>query len=238
MFVPGHYRVTDDAWHRRIIGDHPLVTLVTNGETLPYATRLPAVVAPDQPASGPLVGTEIYGHLNRANPHWAALRDGTRARLMFDGPSAFVTPAVYNEDPAAPTWDFAVVHLCGRIQPIPHAEETLAVVRWTAERLEHRFGDGWDQTSSVDYFRRILPGVGAFRLHVESVEALFKLSQEKNADVQESVIRRYEADESGTGWPLARLMRGFGIGHSGGVGVGAAAAGDGAGERGAGGCPF
>ena len=99
------------------------------------------------------------------------------------------------------------MHVCGRLRLIRGREETLEVVRWTAARLEDRFGAGWDQTSSVDYFRRIVDGVGAFRLTIESVEALFKLSQEKPADVQESVIRRYEADPSGAGWPIARLMR-------------------------------
>jgi hypothetical protein len=44
------------------------------------------------------------------------------------------------------------------------------------------------------------------------VEALFKLSQEKPADVQESVIQRYEADPNGAGRPIARLMREAGMG--------------------------
>jgi transcriptional regulator len=187
MFVPGQYRVDEHAWHRRIVAEHPLATLVTNGDPVPHGTRLPALVAPGQPESGPLVGTEVYGHLNRANPHWKALLGGTAARLMFDGPNAFVSPSVY--------------------------QETLAVVRWTAERLEQRFGAGWDPSSSIDYFRRLLPAVGAFRLRIDAVEAMFKLSQEKDVEVQESVIRRYEDDEGGAARPLARLMREVGIGH-------------------------
>lgn len=216
MFVPSQYRTEDGNWHRWIIDGYPLATLTTNGETTPYATRLPALVAPGEPESGPLAGTEIVGHLNRANPHWKALADGTPARLMFDGPGGFVTPAVYRQDPAAPTWNFAAVHVCGRIQLIWDVEQTLGVVRWTAERLEQRFGAGWDQASSVDYFRRILPGVGGFRLRIESVEAMFKLSQEKPADTQESVIRHYEAAENGAGRPIGRLMRKAGMGHPGG----------------------
>ena len=88
MFVPSHYRIKDEDWHRRIIDGHPLATLTTNGTTVPLATRLPALVAPGEPESGPLAGTEILGHLNRANPHWKALTDGTYARLMFDGRAA------------------------------------------------------------------------------------------------------------------------------------------------------
>jgi transcriptional regulator len=214
MFVPSQYRARDEQWHRRIIDGNPLATLVTNGASAPWATRLPALLAMGAPASGPLVGTELLGHMNRANPHWGALTDGTPARVMFDGPGGFVTPAVYHTDPAAPTWDFAAVHVCGTIRLVRGLEGTLQIVRWTAENLEERFGAGWDCTSSIDYFRRILPGVGAFRLTIESVEAMFKLSQEKPAEIQESVIKRYEADPSGAYWPLARLMRDFGIGQA------------------------
>jgi len=214
VFVPSQYRAPDEEWHRRIVGEHPLATLVTNGEFAPWATRLPSLVGPGEPDSGPLAGVELVGHMNRANPHWRSLTDGTPGRLMFDGPGGFVTPVAYHEDPAAPTWNFAAVHVCGRIRPVRDAEETLHIVRWTAERLEDRFGAGWDSTSSIDYFRRILPGVGAFRLTVESVEAMFKLSQEKTGAVQESVIKRYEADRTGAYWQLARLMREFGMGQA------------------------
>ncbi len=214
MFVPSHYVIQDETWHRRIIDGYPLATFTTNGATAPLASRLPALIAAGEPVTGPLVGTDLVGHLNRANPHWKSLTDGVYARLMFDGPGGFVTPAVYPEDPSAPTWNFAAVHVCGRVQLIDGLAETLEVVRWTAARLEERFGAGWDQTASVDYFRQIVPGVGAFRLSIESVEALFKLSQEKPADVQESLIQRYEADASGAGWPIARLMRATGMGRS------------------------
>jgi transcriptional regulator len=213
MFVPRQYRARDETWHRRIIDGHPLATLVTNGEFEPYATRLPALIAPGQPQSSPLVGIEFVGHMNRANPHWKSLADGTRARLMFDGPGGFVTPAAYHTDPAAPTWNFAAVHVCGRLRLVRDLEETLRIVRWTAASLEQRFGEAWDQTSSLGYFRQIVPGVGAFRLVAASVQAMFKLSQEKSTEVQESVIKRYEADGSGTYWPLARLMREYGMGQ-------------------------
>jgi transcriptional regulator len=214
MFVPRQYQASDEKWHRRVISDHPLATLVTNGEVEPYATRLPALIAPGQPESSPLVGVEFVGHMNRANPHWKALSDGTPARLMFDGPGGFVTPAAYHTDPAAPTWNFAAVHVRGRLRLVHDREESLRIVRWTAASLEERFGEAWDQTSSLDYFRQIVPGVGAFRLVAGSVEAMFKLSQEKSAEVQESVIKRYEADSSGVYWPLARFMREYGMGHS------------------------
>jgi transcriptional regulator len=211
MFVPTLY-LADEIWHRRIIRDHPLATLVTNGAFAPYATRLPALIAPGTPEETPLKDIEIIGHMNRANPHWSALADGTPARLMFDGPSGFVTPAAYRTEPASPTWDFIAVHVTGRLRLVRGREKTLQVVCWTAQTLESRFGEKWDHASSIGYFREILPGVGAFRMEIDSVEGMFKLSQEKPREIQESVIRWFESDRTGAHGRLARLMREFGIG--------------------------
>jgi transcriptional regulator len=214
MFVPAIYRSDDGAWQRRIMRDHPLATLVSNGEHVPYATRLPSLIRPGTTAGRPLIGAELIGHMNRANPHWASLTDGMRAGILFDGPGGYVTPAIYRIDPAAPTWDFISVHVHGRLKLITNREETLQVVRWTAQALEDRFGDNWDQASSIDYFRQIISGVGAFYLDIDSVDAMFKLSQEKAPEVQRSVIQRFMADGGGNGRQLAELMCDFGIGSS------------------------
>jgi transcriptional regulator len=208
------YRVEDSGWQRRIVDEHPLATLVSNGESVPYATHLPSLVRPGTPEEMPLAGAELVGHMNRANPHWASLAAGMRVRMIFGGPGGYVTPAVYQTDPAAPTWDFISIHVHGRLCLVDDREETLQIVRWTADTLEQRFGDKWDSTSSVSYFRQILPGVGAFRVRIESVDAMFKLSQEKPTEIQESVIQRFEQNDRGTDRQLARIMREIGLGNS------------------------
>jgi transcriptional regulator len=208
------YQSPGEQWHRRIMREHPLATLATNGEYTPYATHVPSLLLPDTPEEHPLVGAELIGHMNRANPHWKALSDGMPARMMFDGPGGYVTPVVYETTPAAPTWNFISVHVRGRLRLVEDPEETLQIVRWTADTLEETFGEKWDSSSSVDYFRTILPGVGAFHLEIEAVDAMYKLSQEKTADVQERVIRRFEQDSVHGNRQLSQLMREFGLGKA------------------------
>ncbi|MEU8540274.1 FMN-binding negative transcriptional regulator [Streptomyces sp. NPDC048717] len=215
MFVPDLYQADGEAWPRRIMRDHPLATLTSGGgQAAPFATHVPSLLTPGTSEDAPLVGLELIGHMNRANPHWSALSDGTPARMMFDGPYGYVTPAVYHTDPAAPTWNFTSVHVQGRLRLVQDPEETLQIVRWTVETLERLFGDKWDAGTSMDYFRSILPGVGAFYLEIESVDATFKLSQEKSAEIQERVIQRFEQDTAGGHRQLARVMREFGLGET------------------------
>lgn len=211
MFVPAFYRADSEEWPRRIIRDHALATLTTNGADVPYATHLPSLLAPGVPEGAPLVGSELIGHMNRSNPHWRSLTDGMRALMVFQGPGCYVTPTVYRTNPAAPTWDFVSVHLRGRLRLVQGEEQTFQIILATVERLESTFRGTWDPASSLEYFRQILPGVGAFRLEIEAVDTMLKLSQEKTVDVQELVIQSFE-DGDGNGPQLARMMREYGLG--------------------------
>jgi transcriptional regulator len=181
------YDVDDPVLVRRTIRGHPLATLVTNGPVVPLVTHLPVISPPGVPETEELVGRSLLGHMNRANPHWKALKGGPPSVLVFTGPDGYVSPVLYAETPAAPTWDFVTVHVHGTIEPIDDSEATFDVVSSTASALEADFGAGWSKRGSEDYFRKILPAVGAFRLRVEHVYGMFKLSQEKSPEVRENV---------------------------------------------------
>jgi transcriptional regulator len=191
MFVPPPYREPDSSWLTDLMRGNPLALLVSNGPESegPFATHLPVLPDPGEGGEWPsdLEGAVLFGHMNRANPHWGALRDGASALLTFTGPHAYVSPSLYGTKPAAPTWDFTSVHVRGtleRIEANEAGEETLRVVETTARTFESRFGDGWDATGSIGYFREILPGVGAFRFTVSGADGMFKLSQEQKPEIR------------------------------------------------------
>lgn len=199
---------------------NPLALVVTPGEHAPLGTHAPVLFrhGPDGAdeetvaADGAsLVGSTLVGHMNVRNPQWTAMREGDRALVVFQGPHGYVSPTVYGVTPAAPTWDFTAVHVVGTLRPTLDPAEVLEIVRDTARRLEAGFGQGWDQESSVDYFREIAPGVGAFELQVESVQTMFKLSQEKPEPMRRRIVEDFENSESATHRRVAALMRSRGL---------------------------
>ncbi|MEV0321991.1 FMN-binding negative transcriptional regulator [Streptomyces sp. NPDC050658] len=210
MFVPSNYREPDSSWMVDLIRNNPLAMAVINGsaDEGPFATHLPVI--PDHRSSGEwpedLAGATLIGHMNRANPHWRALETNDVILLAFTGPHAYVSPTVYEVTPAAPTWNFTSVHVRGVVEKIDTIEETLEVVRATARTYEAQFGAGWDQSESLDYFRKIVPGVGAFRVTVTGAEGMFKLSQEQPAEVRDRVQRSFGARECTRHQQTADLM--------------------------------
>jgi predicted FMN-binding regulatory protein PaiB len=197
MFVPSVYRQPDESWSVDLVLGNPLATLVTNGRAgaAPFATHLPIIPDPDGPQEWPdgLVGATLLGHLNRANPHWAAIAAEPAGLLTFTGPHAYISPVHYDGDPSAPTWDFTAVHLEGRLTPLPAGDETMHVVQSTVRAFEPRFGADWDMTESVEYFRKIVPAVGAFRFAVTRADGMFKLSQEKELHIRDRIRKSFTA---------------------------------------------
>ncbi len=210
MFVPCHYREPNVSMMVDLMRENPLALMVTNGAPadVPFATHLPIITDPYWAghASPDLAGMVLLGHLNRANPHWAALETGSMILLTFTGPHAYVSPTVYGITPAAPTWNFTSVHVHGVVEKLTSTEETLEVVRETVLAFEKEFGDNWEMSDSLDYFRRIVPGVGAFRLRVTRAQGMFKLSQEQSPEIRERVVRSFAAHGSTRHAQTAELM--------------------------------
>ncbi|MCG0283772.1 FMN-binding negative transcriptional regulator [Streptomyces sp. PSAA01] len=210
MFVPQQYREPDASWLIDLITRGPLALLTTNGpaERGPLATHLPVILDPHQSGerTDDLSGTLLLGHMNVQNPHWAALRDGDSALLVFTGPHAYVSPTIYQTTPAAPTWNFTSVHVHGVLEKIVSREETLEVVKATVREFESQFGAEWDMTESVDYFARILQGVGAFRVTVSRAEGMFKLSQEQKGGIRDRVQQNFADQPCSRHREIADLM--------------------------------
>lgn len=216
MFVPAPYRQPAASWMVDILRGNPLALMTSNGprEAGPYATHLPVIQDPamTEDWTADLSGARLLGHMNRANPHWKAMADGTQVLLTFTGPHAYVSPTVYQITPAAPTWDFTSVHVHGvlrKIEPDEAGEETLEIVRATVRTFESDFGNAWDMSDSQDYFRKILPAVGGFRIEVTTAEGMFKLSQEQDPHIRDRVREDFARRDSDAHRSAARLMDGL-----------------------------
>lgn len=175
-----------------LVARTPFALAVTSQAGAPLATHVP-VVAPtgvDLSSVDTLVGQTLWSHMGRANRHWRAMREHPEVLLVHASTHGYVSPSLYGTEGAVPTVDYAAVHLTGRIR-LMDDEEALAVVEQTVRQLEGsrsaRGVDEWDMTGSLDVFRDIITGVTAFAIEVTGEQAVFKLSQDKPADIRDRV---------------------------------------------------
>ena len=193
------YRLEDHAEVTAVVRDHPWATLLSPGDDYPVASYLPVLPDPDGD------GTVVLGHLARSDAHQHRLGE-LPVLLAFQGPHGYVSPSWYGVAPQVPTWNFVVVHLYGRPEVLD-SDETLAVLRATAERFEARLGSDWRFEDVGDYARQIAPATTGFRLRPDRVVAKAKLSQDKPTDVVRRVVHALEKESPYANPELADVMR-------------------------------
>ncbi|MEJ6489644.1 FMN-binding negative transcriptional regulator [Leucobacter sp. USCH14] len=192
------------------VKDHPFAVVVSSTEGAPLATHAPIVFPPGREPGDTLVGTRLWGHIGRANPHWKHFADRPEALLVFSSSHAYVSPSTYEFTPAVPTLDYAAVHLTGRVTVLEEPHENLAVVEQTVAQLEAARAEPWNPEGSRHVFEKILDGVVSFTIDIESETAMFKLSQDMPEDVHGRV--RQDLAEGDRRHPdVAALMERVGV---------------------------
>jgi transcriptional regulator len=113
LYVPSHFRVEDPKELDAFIAQNAFGTLVSSGDSGLHASHIPFVAA--RGADGTL---RLGFHLARANPQAAALGEARHVLAIFQGAHGYVSPTWYENHPAVPTWNYAVVHAQGRVEPM------------------------------------------------------------------------------------------------------------------------
>lgn len=173
--------MTDVGEIRRIIEQYPWVTLVSSGADGLVASHY-AVLLDD--ARDDLT---IVGHVGK--PDDLILGLGERELLVVvQGPHGYVSPRWYGDVPAVPTWNFVSAHLSG-IPELLEPEENLSVLDRLVERFEGEDGRGlYRAPNDAAFVDRLAAGTVGFRLTPTRVVGKRKLSQNRPADVVETII--------------------------------------------------
>jgi transcriptional regulator len=121
----------------------------------------------------------LRGHFARANPHWKALERNPEAVVVFNGPNAYVSAQWYTPgNPAAPTWNYVVIHVEGRVRLSPDQDSTSRIVDDLIRVNEAELPTQW-RLKDYSPARRaaLLPHIIGFEFDVTRLEPKFKLTQ-------------------------------------------------------------
>jgi transcriptional regulator len=198
MLRQSRFDVTDPAALRALVDAHPWATLVSATPDGLVVSHLPVIVDPAAP------GPVVLGHLARADAASHRLGD-TDAVLVVQGPHGYISPSFYAGGPYVPTWNFVVVHLHGRPEPLP-AAETYEVLDRTVDRLERDRPQPWRLARVADYATRIAGRTTGFRLVPDRVAGKAKLGQDKPPTDRRRVVEALRSDPVHANPALSRLM--------------------------------
>ncbi|HMD21544.1 MAG TPA: FMN-binding negative transcriptional regulator [Alloacidobacterium sp.] len=203
MFVRPCWRPSSVQDAIELIGKNPWALLVSNGAHGPVATNLPLLF--DYKRSDKTV---LIGHIARANEHAALLSDASAPMLaIFEGPYSYVTASWYPLRDMPSTYYYTAVHCYGRVvlQDEPKLDES---VERLTQVMEASIAGGW-KTSEIEReaITRRYKSILGFELHIDRLEAKFKLGQDEPLKDALAVAEQLEQRFGNDDLELASMIR-------------------------------
>jgi len=200
MYTPEHFKEANTERISALIQHNSFGMLVTAPEGAPFVSHLPFMFEPNEGAKGVLLG-----HMARSNPQWQHLSSGGEVLAVFQGPHAYVSPSWYSS-PGVPTWNYAVVHLRGKSSLIESESELAALIEQLTHVYESRMPNPWKPELAGERRKKLLNMIVGFRIEVTSIQAKFKLSQNRPSEDQQSVVGKLSQSGNQTEVAVSKLM--------------------------------
>jgi transcriptional regulator len=167
-----------------LIKEYSFATFLTEGRT-ELISHLPVIISSDE--NGVL---EIIAHCARANPHWRELKEVGTAKVIFQGPHGYISPAWY--EPAkdnVPTWNYAVVHAKGSVELIEEPKTAYGVMNKMVNNFEASSAKPWILPDNEPEVNDLMRGIVVFKIKNITLESKFKLSQNRSPAERNKVIQ-------------------------------------------------
>lgn len=186
MYIPAYYRNNDLSEIKSFIKRNSFATLVTCGNESPEATHIPIELIEQNEEEA-----FLQGHISRANPQWKSFSDKSSVLAIFQGPHSYVSSGWYNHV-NVPTWNYMAVHVYGKIKIIEGDE-----LYQSLKGLVDRYEAGSSKPIKVEelpeeMMSKYMKGIVGFRIKIEKIEGKWKLSQNRDKEDHQNIIRELE----------------------------------------------
>ena len=151
------------------------------GDDYPVVTQIPLSV---NIVNG---GLELKGHLMKNTDHHKAFLKNNRVMVVFTGPHCYVSARWYNDPQTASTWNYMTVQVKGKIIFTDEAGTREAIEAVTNYYEETESPAAYKNIPEA-YTASLVKAITGFYIEVDSMDHVFKLSQNKTIDEQQKIV--------------------------------------------------
>lgn len=181
--------------------DYPFIFLTGSDiENKPVATQVPVFIDEKE---GKYF---LTGHIMRNTDHHKAFEQNKNVLAVFTGPHTYVSATWYTK-PVGSTWNYMSVYANGVIR-FGDKSELIA----TLKRLTLHYEKGNTSSTTVfdnlptEYTERMMNAIVPFEIEVNSLQHIFKLSQNRDEKSYDNIIRELKK-QGGDGKIIAEIMK-------------------------------
>ncbi len=199
MYIPKHFADINTDEIVSFMTEYSFGTIITAQNNIPLATHLPFVVSQQD-------GTiTLTSHFAKANHQWMDIEE-QRVLVIFSEPHAYISPKHYESELSVPTWNYIAVHAYGRCQLVTDERAVFEVLETMIDTYEREYAKQWDNIP-VDYKVKMSKGIVAFRITVDGISAINKLSQNKKETERQRIIDYLGNSEDSNERAIAHCMK-------------------------------
>jgi transcriptional regulator len=152
--------------------------------------------------------------VSRANLQWRETNPEAEALIIFLGPDAYVSPSWYpakqETGRVVPTWNYAAIHVYGRLTFFEEPERLRTVVTELTGKHEASFPAPWQVTDApAAYIDSQLKAIVGFECRILRLEGKQKFNQNRSLEDRLGVIEGLRELEDERKVQVAELMEGI-----------------------------
>lgn len=200
MYIPEIYKNENQEDIKNFIDKNGFAILVnqTNGKL--WATHIPLILETNKN------GKEILsGHISKLNPQSAGFIDNDEVLAIFSGAHSYISSSWYDHE-NVPTWNYIAVHIYGKIS-ILNEEEAILSLKKLVDKYEANSEKPIRVEELSQKTMRQVNGIVAFEIEVTSIEAVKKLSQNRDTKNYENIILELEKNSDSQSIDIANEMK-------------------------------
>lgn len=160
---------------------NPFAIITGIFNNFPVATHVPLQINKDNEK------IILTGHIMRETDHYKAFLENENVLVIFTGPHCYVSASWYVTKNVASTWNYMEVHARGKIKLTGDAE-TKKIIEDITNRYETSTSEAAFDKLPKEYVERLSKAIIGFNIEVESLENVFKLSQNHNKTTRKQII--------------------------------------------------
>ncbi|MEO5776018.1 MAG: FMN-binding negative transcriptional regulator [Flavobacterium sp.] len=201
MYDLPDYKEKNDEVIKQFINDNPFAFISgCDKDNKPIATQIPVFIEEEN-------GKKILrGHIMKNTDHHLTFLHNPNVLVVFTGHHTYVSATWYSNPHMASTWNYMSVHAKGLIKFLDD-EALIDILRKTTLHFE-----GYNKQSST-YFdnvdeafkQKLMKLIVAFEIEVTSLEHVFKLSQDRDAESYKNIKAKL-TEQGGDGEIIACEM--------------------------------
>ena len=183
MYKLAHFTENDTEQVIDFMKENSFAIITGFGSTYPVVTQIPLEI---EEKDGKIL---LSGHIMKKTDHHLAFVANENVLVVFTGAHCYVSASWYANPQTASTWNYMAVHAKGKIK-FTDENGTYEAIKAVTNKYEGAETIAAFNNMPKEYTMQHIKAILGFTIEVESIENVFKLSQNKTEEEKRNIIAK------------------------------------------------